>query len=119
MGKIIFLKKKYKLKIINDNCHAIGAKYKNNIGYACKYSDLVTHSYHPVKNITTGEGGAILTNNLELDKKIKLFRNHGIIKNKILTKKNGLWYHEVNNFGFNFRDHRFPMCIRNFSIEKT
>ena len=52
--------KKYKFTTVNDNCHAIGAKYLNNLGYAVKYADIVTHSYHPVKNITTGEGGALL-----------------------------------------------------------
>ena len=98
-----FLKKKYKLKLINDNCHAIGAKLNGDIGYASKYADLVTHSYHPVKNITTGEGGSILTNNFNLENKIKLFRNHGIVRNNNLSKKKGLWYHDVDDFGFNFR----------------
>ncbi len=53
---------KYKIKLINDNCHAIGSKYFDNFKYAIKYADIVTHSYHAVKSITTGEGGAILTN---------------------------------------------------------
>lgn len=97
-----FLKKKYNLYLINDNCHAIGAKINGDQGYACKYADLVTHSYHPVKNITTGEGGAILTNNLQLKKKIELFRNHGINRNNFLNNK-GQWLYEVKNFGFNFR----------------
>ena len=60
---LFFLKKKYNIKLINDNCHALGAKYKNDIGYATKYSDISCLSFHPVKHITTGEGGAILTNN--------------------------------------------------------
>ncbi len=64
-----FLKKKYNLFLINDNCHAVGAKINGDRGYACKYADLVTHSYHPVKNITTGEGGSVLTNNNILKKK--------------------------------------------------
>ena len=54
---------------MNDNCHAIGSKYNNRLDYACKFADIVTHSYHPVKNITTGEGGALLSNNVELIKK--------------------------------------------------
>lgn len=97
-----FLKKKYNLFLINDNCHAIGAKIDNDLGYASKFADLVTHSYHPVKNITTGEGGSILTNNLKLFKKIKLLRNHGIDRAKSLRKKSS-WMYEVKNFGFNFR----------------
>ena len=64
---------RYGLKLINDNCHALGAQIDNDKGYATKYADVVTHSYHPVKNITTGEGGSILTNNKYLDKKIKKF----------------------------------------------
>jgi len=97
-----FLKKKYNLFLINDNCHAVGAKINGDRGYACKYADLVTHSYHPVKNITTGEGGSVLTNNNILKKKIELLRNHGISRSKLLDKR-GLWMYEVKNFGFNFR----------------
>jgi len=98
-----FLKKKYDIFLINDNCHALGARIYGDQGYACKYADLVTHSYHPVKNITTGEGGAILTNNLNLKRKIELLRNHGINRSKFIDKKNGEWVYEVKNFGFNFR----------------
>lgn len=97
-----FLKKKYNLFLINDNCHAVGAKINGDQGYACKYADLVTHSYHPVKNITTGEGGSVLTNNTQFKKKIELFRNHGINRNELLNKQ-GQWIYEVKNFGFNFR----------------
>ena len=57
-----YLANKYSFKLINDNCHAMGSKYKGDRGYAAKYADVVTHSYHAAKNITTGEGGAILTN---------------------------------------------------------
>ncbi len=98
-----FLKKKYKLFLINDNCHAIGASIKGNQGYACKYADLVTQSYHPVKNITTGEGGSILTNNSNLSQKIELLRNHGMKRNDLSKKKFGQWFYEVKDFGFNFR----------------
>ena len=65
-----FLKKKYNLFLINDNCHSMGSKINGNTGYACKFADLVTQSYHPVKNFTTGEGGSILTNNLSFFKEI-------------------------------------------------
>ena len=51
----------FDLKLINDNCHALGAKYDGDDSYAIKFADIVTHSYHPVKHITTGEGGAVLT----------------------------------------------------------
>ncbi len=90
---------KYNIKLINDNCHAIGATYYKDKSYAVKYADIVTHSYHPVKNITTGEGGAILTNNKEIFKKINTLRSHGIQKN---TKK-GLWHYEMHELGYNYR----------------
>jgi dTDP-4-amino-4,6-dideoxygalactose transaminase len=100
---ISFLKKKYNLRIINDNCHALGAKYFSDRGYAASYADMVTQSFHPVKGITTGEGGAILTNNKKYYEKLLLFRNHGIVKNKNLQNKQGLWFYDVKNYGFNFR----------------
>ena len=62
-----FLANKYNFKLVNDNCHALGASYYNDTQYAQKYADVVTQSYHPLKHITTGEGGSILTN----DKVIK------------------------------------------------
>lgn len=93
-----FLAKKYNLRLINDNCHALGAKINNDKKYACKYADIVTHSYHPVKNITTGEGGAILTNNYELFQKILIFRNNGMVK-----QKDRYWEYRVNELSMNFR----------------
>ena len=98
-----FLAKKYNLKLINDNCHAIGSKYKSDIKYACKYADLVTQSYHPVKAITTAEGGSVLTNNKKLYDKIQLLKNHGINRNKDLSKKHGLWCYSIKNLGYNYR----------------
>lgn len=93
-----FLSKKYNLKLINDNCHALGAKVDNNKQYASKYADIVTQSYHPVKNITTGEGGSVLTNNYKLFKKILVFRNNGMFK-----KRNSDLEYRVNQLSMNFR----------------
>tara|TARA_X000000950_G_scaffold29994_1_gene32447 strand:+ start:1891 stop:3033 length:1143 start_codon:yes stop_codon:yes gene_type:complete len=95
--KFLKLKKKYNIKLVNDNCHALGSSYKNDTGYAVKYADLVSLSFHPVKAITTGEGGAILTNNSVYDKKAKLIRSHGIIR----KKKH--WEYKMNLLGYNFR----------------
>jgi len=95
---------KYNIKLINDNCHAIGATYYNDKSYAVKYADVVTHSYHPVKNITTGEGGAVLTNNKEISEKVNVLRSHGIIKSsKATLLKKGLWHYEMNELGYNYR----------------
>ncbi len=96
------LKKKYNFIIIEDACHALGAeyKYRNNfvkIG-SCKHSDICTFSLHPVKTITSGEGGVITTNNLAISKKIKLFRNHGI--NKDIKQH---WKYDILNVGYNYR----------------
>ena len=96
--KFFELKKKYKIILINDNCHAIGSNIKKNYGYATKYADFATLSFHPVKAITTGEGGAVLTNNLNYDNKAKLLRSHGMER-----KNNIYWVYKMNHLGFNFR----------------
>jgi UDP-4-amino-4,6-dideoxy-L-N-acetyl-beta-L-altrosamine transaminase len=112
MEKLAYIKEKYPyIKILEDASHAIGAKYKDEKIGDCKYSDITTFSFHPVKNITTGEGGAILTNDDEIYKKALILRNHGIVKenfeNKDLAydKKGNLnpWYYEMQMLGFNYR----------------
>jgi len=95
------IKKKYKCNIIEDACHAFGGKYSsNNINYnvgSCKHSDLCVFSFHPVKTITTGEGGIITTNNKKYADRIKLLRNHGIKKEK------KYWKYNINELGYNYR----------------
>ena len=105
MEKIHELSKKYKFSIIEDASHAIGAKYKNeNVGN-CRYSDLTVFSFHPVKIITTGEGGCITTNNEKSFKLIKKLRSHGITKNKeeFELVSPGDWSYEQQILGFNYR----------------
>jgi len=110
--RLKFISKKYKFKLINDNCHAIGAQFEKNSHYAVKYADVVTHSYHPVKNITTGEGGAILTNNKIIDKKVRMLRSHGITRDKsIMSKNDGPWYYEMRELGFNYRITDFQCAL--------
>ena len=95
---------KYDLQLVNDNCHAMGASYFDDKQYAVKYADVVTQSYHPVKNITTGEGGAILTNDPEIDEKVRRLRTHGVTKDPHLLEVNeGPWYYEMHELGFNYR----------------
>lgn len=99
------IKKKYNFFLIEDACHALGGKYsiKENIKVgSCKYSDLTTFSLHPVKSITTGEGGMITTNNLILKNKIMVLRNHGIVRDKLSKKKNN-WSYKIVRPGFNYR----------------
>lgn len=98
------LKEKYGFQLVNDFCHALGAEYNKDISYAVKYADAVNLSFHPVKHITTGEGGAVLTNDETLDKKIKILRTHGMTKDEtILEKNDGPWYYEMHEPGFNYR----------------
>ena len=95
--------KKYKLVLIEDAAHSLGAEYKGvKIG---DIADLTTLSFHPVKSITTGEGGAILTNNKNYYEKLLLFRSHGITRNqnKFLNKNNEPWHQEMQELGLNYR----------------
>ena len=98
-----FLARKYNIKLINDNCHAIGSMYNDSIKYASQFADVVTQSYHPVKAITTAEGGSILTNNKKIYENISLLKNNGIIRNKNLSKKFGAWFYSIKKLGYNYR----------------
>ena len=80
MKKIYHLKKKYGFKLIEDSCHALGGKYKDKRVGSCFYSDISTFSFHPVKPITTGEGGMITTNSETIYRKLLKLRTHGIHK---------------------------------------
>ena len=98
------LSKKYNITLVNDNCHALGASYEKNKKYAINFADVVTQSFHPVKNITTGEGGAVLTNNKKIYEKIKLLRSHGTIRNfSTKIKKTKPWFYEMRELGYNYR----------------
>jgi len=104
MEKIKKIADKHNLFVVEDAAHAIGSEYKGTKVGSCKYSDMTIFSFHPVKTITTGEGGAITTNNKELYEKLLIFRSHGVTKNpKILTKNDGFWYYEMHELGYNYR----------------
>ena len=113
MKAISKLGEKYNFRIIEDAAHAIGASYLNkNVG-SCQYSDITVFSFHPVKVITTGEGGTALTNNLEVAKKMQLLRSHGITRdskemtNSIVSD----WYYEQISLGFNYRMTDFQAAL--------
>ncbi|OUU62602.1 MAG: hypothetical protein CBC22_03675 [Alphaproteobacteria bacterium TMED62] len=101
--------KKYNSFIIEDACHALGALHygkKNSLIGSCKYSLATTFSFHAIKNITMGEGGAITTNNSNLANKIKLNISHGMIRNKremINPPKDAPWYYQMKDIGWNYR----------------
>ena len=105
MEQIKLLSNQYGFSIIEDASHAIGGSYLDEKIGSCRYSDITIFSFHPVKIITTGEGGMLLTNNPEIAEKIYLLRNHGITrKKKDLTKViAGEWYYEQIELGFNYR----------------
>lgn len=103
--KLFFkLKKKYKFTLIEDACHALGGSYdkshKSRVG-CCKYSDFATFSLHPLKSITTGEGGMITTNNKKYFEKINVLKNHGMIRKKQKNINN--WSYKVISPGYNYR----------------
>jgi UDP-4-amino-4,6-dideoxy-N-acetyl-beta-L-altrosamine transaminase len=105
MQAIHALSCKFGFKIIEDASHAVGGKYQNLPIGNCKYSDITIFSFHPVKIITTAEGGAALTNNADLASKMNLFRSHGITKDENCFQQNsdGPWYYEQITLGFNYR----------------
>lgn len=105
MQKVHALSQKYGFKIIEDASHAIGAKYQNEPVGNCKYSDITVFSFHPVKIITTAEGGMALTNQPELADQMALLRSHGITRddNKMTQASDGPWYYQQISLGFNYR----------------
>jgi perosamine synthetase len=110
---------KYDLQLVNDSCHALGASYYGDKGYAIQYADVVTQSYHPVKHITTGEGGAVLTNNVKIDEKVRRLRTHGMTKNSSqLEKDEGPWYYEMHEVGFNYRITDFQCAMGSNQLKK-
>lgn len=120
MKKIKEIADKHNLIIIEDACHALGAEYeKSKIG-SCKYSDMTVFSFHPVKHITTGEGGMITTNSKRLYEHLLLLRSHGITKdsNKLINKNEGPWYQEMQELGFNYRITDFQCALGISQLKK-
>ncbi len=105
MEQISKIAKEREMFIIEDACHAIGARYRNSSVGDCKYSDLTAFSFHPVKHITTGEGGMVTTNDDDLNNLIRTLRTHGITKNSsdFKTGERDPWFQEMNYLGFNYR----------------
>tara|TARA_B110000879_G_scaffold207323_1_gene290801 strand:- start:1190 stop:2350 length:1161 start_codon:yes stop_codon:yes gene_type:complete len=105
MDKIQALSLEYGFAIIEDASHAIGGRYKKNPIGKCEYSDITVFSFHPVKIITTAEGGVATTNNAVLAQKMDLLRSHGITRDESLMAEpsHGGWYYEQVDLGFNYR----------------
>lgn len=109
---------KYHLVVIEDAAHALGAEYKGKrIG---GLSDMTIFSFHPVKQITTGEGGMVTTNNPDYYQKLLLFRTHGITRDKTLLLQNeGDWYYEQQELGFNYRMTDFQAALGLSQLKKV
>ena len=105
MAAIFELSKQYGFKIIEDASHAIGGKYKNEPIGNCRFSDITVFSFHPVKIITTGEGGMALTNNPKYARSMQLLRTHGITRDQkeMSHESDGAWYYQQIALGLNYR----------------
>lgn len=105
MEAIAQLSQEFGFSIIEDACHAIGGKYKGEPIGNCKYSDITVFSFHPVKNMTTGEGGVAMTNDVSLAEAMSLLRSHGVTKDpaKMVGDPDGPWYYQQLELGFNYR----------------
>ncbi|HDY7469364.1 TPA: UDP-4-amino-4,6-dideoxy-N-acetyl-beta-L-altrosamine transaminase [Vibrio vulnificus] len=105
MEAIAKLAKEYDFKVIEDASHAIGGKYQSLPIGNCEYSDITVFSFHPVKIITTAEGGAVMTNQKALADKMALLRSHGITRDpgQMEGESHGSWYYQQIDLGFNYR----------------
>jgi UDP-4-amino-4,6-dideoxy-N-acetyl-beta-L-altrosamine transaminase len=111
------LKKKYKFSIIEDASHAIGSSYHGNKIGSCKYSDITVFSLHPVKIITTGEGGIATTNSEKLYEKMQLLRSHGISRDIDFENRGG-WEYDQLFLGFNYRMTDFQAALGRSQLKR-
>jgi perosamine synthetase len=107
LPRIRKLSDKFGFRIIEDAAHSLGSVYPDGgisrrCG-ACIHSDMAILSFHPVKTITTGEGGAVLTNDSHLADKLRVFRSHGMVKTPAVIRKYGPWYYEMQTLGYHYR----------------
>lgn len=114
------LASEFNFKVIEDASHAVGAIYRGGKIGACEYSDLTVFSFHPVKIVTSGEGGAVLTNSRELARKVELLRSHGITRDpgEMAKAPDGPWYYEQQVLGFNYRMTDIQAALGNSQLQK-
>jgi len=109
----------YDIQLVNDNCHALGASFNGNKQYAVEYADVAIQSYHPVKHITTGEGGAVLSNDATVDEKVRCLRTHGMTKgSNQLINNDSPWYYEMHEIGYNYRITDFQCALGSSQLKK-
>ena len=110
----------YGFKVIEDASHAVGATYRKQAVGCCRYSDAVVFSFHPVKIITSGEGGMVTTNDEDLASKLKMLRSHGITRDstKLLNRSSGGWYYEQHLLGLNYRLSDIHAALGNSQLDR-
>tara|TARA_B100001250_G_scaffold74171_1_gene60600 strand:+ start:4185 stop:5345 length:1161 start_codon:yes stop_codon:yes gene_type:complete len=114
--ELIDICKKYSIKLVSDSCHALGATYNNKpVG---SQADISTFSFHPVKPITTGEGGMVCTSNKEYFNRLKIFRNHGIKTEFREREEQGIWHYEIDEPGYNYRLTDFQSALGISQLKK-
>jgi UDP-4-amino-4,6-dideoxy-N-acetyl-beta-L-altrosamine transaminase len=121
MKAINILAKKYKFKILEDASHALGSTYGEKRVGSCQYSDIAVFSFHPVKTITSAEGGVAVTNNKRLAINMRTHRDHGIERNplKFNGKSHGPWFYQQKKIGYNYRISELHSVLGNSQIKKT
>jgi perosamine synthetase len=107
---------KHGIYLVSDACHALGAKYKGKM--LGSLADMTVFSFHPVKHITTGEGGMIVTDNAELDARLRLFRNHGIATDYRQRDEQKTWFYEMLELGYNYRITDFQCALGLSQLKK-
>jgi perosamine synthetase len=116
LDELIKLAERYKLILIEDAAHSLGATYRGKtVG---SLADMTTFSFHPVKHITTGEGGMITTNDQETAKKLRMFRNHGITSDHRQRQSEGSWFYEMDELGYNYRLTDFQSALGQSQLNK-
>jgi perosamine synthetase len=107
---------RYGLKVVADGCHALGAKYRDT--HVGAIAHATAFSFHPVKHITTGEGGMVVTNDEEAAIRMRRFRNHGMSTDQRQRAEQGSWYYEITDLGFNYRISDFQCALGTSQLRK-
>ena len=119
MEGIYALAQKKGLFVIEDACHALGGEVKGAPVGFCRYSDCTVFSFHPIKHIAMGEGGAITTNSRDLFKRIELLRSHGVTKKAHeMLQNEGSWWYEMQALGFNYRVTEMQAALGHSQLKK-
>lgn len=118
MPKISEIAKKHNMYVVEDACHALGSQGEGWTVGSCRYSDMTVFSFHPVKHITTGEGGAITTNNKRLYKTLLLLRSHGIERENFINVPDNPRYYEMTILGYNYRMTDFQAALGLSQLKK-